>query len=247
MNSLKFLLIDSGIGGLNVLYRLATCCRGAGFLYLSDGAFVPYGEKSREFLCERSASLVEKHSGNLSGVILACNTLSTVCLDYIRSRSRVPVFGVFPQKGRGKTLLLCTAATKKSDRVRALESRGDLFAVSPKGLVTAIEDNVSAILSDDFSSVRSLLPDMSGFDSVSLGCTHFIYLKRLVQKMYRVNDVPDGVAPLVSDLQQTFRIFGVKLTQTEIQRNLHNIRFIGDDKEKNKQIFAKIIKTSVLN
>ena len=48
-------VVDSGSGGLSVLKEMARLLPGEKYLYYSDNAWCPYGEKTRDFIIERMA------------------------------------------------------------------------------------------------------------------------------------------------------------------------------------------------
>ena len=47
-------IFDSGVGGLSVLQAIRARLPQAELLYAADTAYAPYGDRSEEFLCDRS-------------------------------------------------------------------------------------------------------------------------------------------------------------------------------------------------
>ena len=241
MDNSEYLVIDSGRGGLNVLKTLYNLPNFADFYYLSDGRSAPYGDKSEAFLTARARALIEEYGKGFCGIIFACNTLSTTASEKLKSEYPFPIFGVQPVEPKGKTLLLCTAATARSARVTYLKNRGDLTVSTPEGLVCAIEDNLSEILRGDFSSVVGLLPEDNGYKSVVLGCTHFIFLKSAVKKIYQNADIYDGTEELVGSLLKSLCISRGILTTAISSRKIERKFFLGDEGRLNYDIFCQMM------
>ena len=234
------MVIDSGKGGLNVLKSLQNMSFPCDFYYLSDSRSAPYGERSEAFLLARARELIKKYAKGFSAVIFACNTLSTVVAEKLQSELPIKIFGIYPDEPVGKTLLLCTPATAASERVNTMRRAFDLTVCAPEGLVAAIEKNISYIMKGDFSPVENLLPANCGYDSVLLGCTHFIFLTDLVKKTYRGAMVFDGVSTLKRTLSEYFVKSQEILTTINSSGFIDKNRFLGYDKAVNYAIFKKM-------
>lgn len=88
-------IFDSGIGGLTVVREVLEKLPQYRIVYFGDTARSPYGPKSpktiidyaiedTEFLLSRGAKLI----------IVACNSVSSVAIEALRSRFQVPLFEV---------------------------------------------------------------------------------------------------------------------------------------------------------
>ena len=88
-------VFDSGIGGLTVVNSLANVLPGETILYVGDTARVPYGNKSsdriQKFSHEITQWLIEQ---DCKMVVAACNTASSLALNYLKSKFSVSVIGV---------------------------------------------------------------------------------------------------------------------------------------------------------
>ncbi|MBU2617001.1 MAG: aspartate/glutamate racemase family protein, partial [Nanoarchaeota archaeon] len=64
-------------------------------IYFGDTARVPYGPKSaqvvREYAAQDTDFLLSK---NVKMIVIACNTVSSVAIDVVQKRSKLPVVGV---------------------------------------------------------------------------------------------------------------------------------------------------------
>ncbi|EKD56136.1 MAG: hypothetical protein ACD_58C00292G0006 [uncultured bacterium] len=78
-------IFDSGIGGLGIFDEIRFLMPNEQILYLADTANCPYGEKSeqqiKQICLENSKFLIEKGADI---IVVACNTASTVALEFIR-------------------------------------------------------------------------------------------------------------------------------------------------------------------
>lgn len=88
-------LFDSGIGGLSVLRQFIKFLPNENYIYLGDTARVPYGNKSvatvKRYASECTEFLLSK---NVKLIVVACNTVSSVAIDIVSSKSNVPVIGM---------------------------------------------------------------------------------------------------------------------------------------------------------
>jgi len=50
-------IFDSGVGGLSVMQAIRRRLPDAELLYAADTAYAPYGDRSEEFLCDRSTRI----------------------------------------------------------------------------------------------------------------------------------------------------------------------------------------------
>jgi len=117
MNTPRIALIDSGIGGLNVLNALVNELPNEHFLYYGDNHNAPYGNKSTRELEELTFSIIENLKDySIKAYVLACNTLSVSVRTKLQGIVSVPVYAVFPPVEsaiieRKPTLLLATVKT----------------------------------------------------------------------------------------------------------------------------------------
>ena len=89
MNNRPIGVFDSGIGGLTVVDALAKSLPNESILYVGDT------NKSKiriqEFSNEITQWLVDQNS---KMIVVACNTASSLALDYIKSKFDLPIIGV---------------------------------------------------------------------------------------------------------------------------------------------------------
>ena len=228
------MVYDSGVGGLNVFYRLVEAFPNVRFDYLSDGSHCPYGDRCLDEILSLTVDVMSRFiAGGYDGAIIACNTLSTNVLDLIGEKFGLPVFGVLPPALKGeKIALFCTPLTAASPVVTAIRSNVSVFPL--KGLAADVERNVF-----DLDKVSlSTLPE-GDFKAVILGCTHYIYMKRCFMKKYPNSTIYDGVDETIGELRR-FLGHDVFSVTTELPpKNPTPDNFIGDDKMRNYAVFCR--------
>jgi glutamate racemase len=191
-------VFDSGIGGLSVLNEALNQSPGHHYLYIADSANTPYGEKSTQWVSDRSlllcSWLVQK---GCDAVVVACNTATAQAIAMIRERfSQVPIIGVEPgikpasatsqQKIVG---VLATQNTLNSDKFKlllaSLDDNCEFIQQAGHGLVPLIEHGTL-----NGPEIESLLQQYlgpmldQGADTLVLGCTHYPFLQAAIEKMY---------------------------------------------------------------
>ena len=180
------------MGGLTVLHECLVTLPHEDFVYLGDGARLPYGprplEEIRRFAGE-IASYLEAHGVKL--IVAACNSATAAALPDLQRQLSVPVIGVLAPEAHAAVLatrnrrigLLATEATVASGRypelVAALDAGAEVVAVACPRLVPLIEgdDVFGEELAEAVRDYAAPLKE-ADVDTVILGCTHYPLLKR---------------------------------------------------------------------
>ncbi len=190
---------DSGIGGLTVLAECRKRLPNMPFYYYGDNARAPYGNLSaKKIFRYTDAAFRLFRRLNVQAVVIACNTVTAVCVKTLRQKYAFPIIGaepaVFPaaRKG-GEIFILTTKATHQSEKFQALcqsaraeYPQANVCAFSCDSLAGEIEKHIC----DKAYDFTALLP-RGNPTSVVLGCTHYIYIKEAIRKFYGC-DVMDG-------------------------------------------------------
>lgn len=188
-------IFDSGLGGLTVVSRIQRRLPREGIIYFGDTARVPYGTKSKETVTRFSVENVEfLVRCNVKIVVVACNTASSLSLDFLKRCFRVPVVGVIRPGARAAAAItrnkrvgvIGTKATVMSGAYqRELKSANPKIAVFVKScplfvplveegwIDTAVTRQVASSYLKGFKSER--------IDTLILGCTHYPLLKRAIR------------------------------------------------------------------
>lgn len=209
----RVLFFDSGVGGLSVLNAVRAQNPEIESYYLFDNECFPYGNKEDQFLIKRVDSLIEKacQSFELSAIVVACNTASTVALPELRGNIKIPIVGVVPaikpaaKLSKNKIIgLLATPGTISRAYTQKLvndfASDCQVIKVGNANLAVIAEKRLSTGMVDKKEIAKIVAPfldkDLSKRpDTVVLGCTHYPFVKDvLAQIMPEVRLVDSGEA-----------------------------------------------------
>lgn len=186
-------VFDSGVGGLTVLAALRRALPQAPLHYIADSAHAPYGERSPEFIRERSLALAQRLvDQGATLIVVACNTATAHAAEALRAAyPTIPIVGIEPgikpavaQSAGGRIGVLATTGTVNSARFQALLQRHAsgraVTAVAAAGVVSHIERGDL-----DSMALRRLVAQHvtplhgARVDTVLLGCTHYPLIRPL--------------------------------------------------------------------
>ena len=221
-------IFDSGTGGLSVFKEIRKLLPEERYIYFSDNAHCPYGEKSREYIIERSREitrfLLDK---GCDIIVVACNTATAAAIAVLREEFPVRFIGMEPavkpavkSTRTGVVGVLATAGTLKADKylntrekfsegVKITEHVGQGFVeLVEKGGLTGreAEDVVRA-------SLKPLLDE--GADRIVLGCTHYPFLwdtiAKIASELYpeREIEIIDPAPAVARHLLETMKTEGL--------------------------------------
>src|SRR5919109_3785292 len=191
-------VFDSGMGGLTVLHECLVTLPHEDFVYLGDGARLPYGprplDEIRVFAGEIAGYL---ESDGVKLIVAACNAATSAALPELQERLAVPVVGVIAPEARAAVQatrnrrigLLATQATVSSGRyeqlLHALDAGVRMHAVACPRLVPLIESD-SPFGAETVEAVREYAapPQPAGCDTVILGCTHYPLIRPILQRVF---------------------------------------------------------------
>jgi glutamate racemase len=183
-------LFDSGIGGLTILRSLMSALPNESFIYLGDTARLPYGSKSPETI-KRYVKQNMTLLGNLDvkGVVVACNSASTVLLDK-DTEFPVPIYNVI-EPGAESALQVSTTkrigvigtnatvhAHAYGHVLQKLDSNCTVFSRACPLLVPLVEEGWVDDPITNLIIYRYVSPLLAnGIDTLILGCTHYPALR----------------------------------------------------------------------
>lgn len=189
-------VFDSGVGGLSVLRHIREVLPNERLIYVADSGHVPYGEKSREYIEERSLTLTQfLQQQGADAIVIACNTASAAAAATLRSHFKMPVIAMEPAvkpavaaTRNGVVGVLATTGTLASARFAALLERyaGEVEIITQgcPGLVEQVEKGEL-----DSQQTRSLIEQFTspllarGVDTLILGCTHYPFLANMISEI----------------------------------------------------------------
>ncbi len=166
------------------------------FIYYADNAHCPYGEKSQEYIRDRARAvtrlLLDKGA---ELVVVACNTATGAAISTLRAEFDIPFVGMEPAvkpaalgTRSGVIGVLATAGTLKAskylntkglyqDNVRIEEHVGEGFVQ----LVERCELDGPETERVVRASLQPLLD--AGADTIVLGCTHYPFLRPVIERI----------------------------------------------------------------
>lgn len=196
MKATKIGIFDSGEGGLSVLREIFKLLPQEKYVYYSDNAFCPYGDKSIAYIQERARFITDTlldHGAEI--IVVACNTATSAAISMLRSTYPVKFIGMEPAvkpaalgTKTGVIGVLATAGTLKGSKyliakgkyeggIRIEEHAGD-------GFVDLVERGELTGPHAEEVVKRSLAPLLdAGADVIALGCTHYPFLLDTLRKV----------------------------------------------------------------
>lgn len=201
MNNNSIGILDSGIGGLSIWREVIRELPLESTIYVADSKNCPYGEKSEQEVYKLTKRIVEflvKKGSKL--VVIACNTATVSALDKLRQDFKdLPIVGTVPvvktaaQNSRNRKIgILSTTRTAKSEYQKNLTNT---FAQGCEIVNWGTDKLVPFIEKGDTDSLelkKNLISELEAFkkaqiDSLALGCTHFPFLRKEIQKILGSN------------------------------------------------------------
>jgi glutamate racemase len=202
-------VFDSGVGGLSVLKHIRAQLPSLPLLYVADSGHVPYGDKTQDYIRERSLVLTEfLVRQGAAAVVIACNTATAAAAAPLRARFDFPIIAMEPAvkpavsaTRSGIVGVLATVGTIESARFAALleQYAGDVEIVTQAcpGLVEQVEAGELTTAATRELVARYARPLVErGADTIVLGCTHYPFLRPLITEIVgeRVQLIDTGEA-----------------------------------------------------
>lgn len=219
-------VFDSGMGGLSIARAIEKILPEEDLVYFADLEYSPYGPKSKEIIIERSERILDfLIEQNCKLIVVACNTATVNSIEILRSKYSIPIVGVEPgikpavmKTESGVIGVLATEQTLKSgsfNRLKSSYSENAQIEVMPcPDFVTLVETLQYESDSAKEVTERYIQPLLDkGCDQIILGCTHFSFLKDII------NDVIGNQAEIVDTAEAVAMQVSNKLNQLNICSN----------------------------
>jgi glutamate racemase len=189
-------IFDSGVGGLTVFSEVEKTLPAEEIIYFGDTARVPYGTKSKETVTKFSVENVEflmRHDVKL--VLVACNTASSLSLDFLKRCFRVPIIGVIAPGAKnavdstrnnrigvvGTKATIISGAYEKA--VKKISGKIKVYSQSCPLFVPLVEEGwTNEDVTYEVASIYLKGLKNKGVDTLILGCTHYPLLKDVIRK-----------------------------------------------------------------
>ena len=188
-------IFDSGVGGLSVFREIRKLLPEERYIYYSDNAHCPYGEKSREYIIDRACEITRLLlSEGADIIVVACNTATAAAIATLREEFQIRFIGMEPavkpaamSTKTGVVGVLATAGTLKADKylnTREKWAEGVKIAEHVgQGFVELVEKGCTCGPEAEGVVTESLKPLLDeGADRIVLGCTHYPFLSETISK-----------------------------------------------------------------
>ena len=206
---MKIGIFDTGTGGKLVAKRLKKLLPQHSYITAIDREHAPYGNRSSEEIITLTDTAIQPLL-SCSIIILACNTATTIAIQPLRQRyPDVRFIGFEPMIKPAATLtksrhitLLATNATKHSQRLRALISEYATGVRIDTPDTSAWAQMIDQGLADDIVLDEVSASVADGSDVIVLGCTHYLAIKRRLQRLFpqcRILEPTAIIAKRISD------------------------------------------------
>ena len=189
-------ILDSGFGGLSVARAVAELLPQENLVYAADCGFAPWGDRTDDFILERTHALVSHLlRKDVKAIVIACNTVSSVALDLLTEENNIPIIGtVEPACRRAMTMtkngrvgVIGTAATMRSGAyekyLHKKDGTLDLFTQACPLFVPLVENGRvhrgDVVIETVVKEYLTPLKD-AGVDTLILGCTHYPLLEEVI-------------------------------------------------------------------
>jgi glutamate racemase len=189
-------VFDSGVGGLSVLREIRRELPAENLIYVADSAHAPYGDKPQAFIKARSFAITRfLLDRGAKAIVVACNTATGAAVASLRNHFTLPIVAMEPaikpaaaQTQTGVVGVLATSRTLASHNfVKLFERYGSEAEILPQacpGLVEQVEAGDLAGVKTRNLLERYLSPLLTkGADTLVLGCTHYPFLRPLIQEI----------------------------------------------------------------
>lgn len=192
-------VFDSGIGGLTVVKSLRKMLPNEYIIYFGDTARVPYGSKSsetiRQFAFQDARFLIAR---NVKMIIVACHSVSSVCLDDLKKEFDLPIIGVLEPGAKaavqatrnGRIGVIGTQATIFSGAyektIKKLSKEIEIIAKPTPLFVPLVEEGfITSPITYQVAKfyLTPLLNER--IDTLLLGCTHYPLLKNMISRLFK--------------------------------------------------------------
>jgi len=208
-------IFDSGVGGLSVWRELVKLMPNEDYIYYADSANCPYGPKDPEYVRKRSSEIVEMLiAKGCDLIVVACNTATAAAIKYLRETYVIPFVGMEPaikpavlNSKSGVVGVLATAGTFKGKLYLDTLAKfaGDVKVIERvgEGLVELVESGNTESHEAELLIRKYVEPMIDAHaDHIVLGCTHYPFLEKVIEKVVDGRAVIVNPAPAVAQQVQ---------------------------------------------
>ena len=188
-------VFDSGVGGISVLRELVKLLPDERYLYFGDSANAPYGnrttEQVRQLTLDAAQMLLAR---GIKALVVACNTATAAAIEQLRQTyPDTIIIGIEPalkvavdRFPAGHIGVMATQVTLREEKFAHLLERFPDMAIDlipAPGLVSLIEEGKADAPETEVLLQTILSPYIGKLDALVLGCTHYPFVKQVIQKI----------------------------------------------------------------
>lgn len=187
-------LFDSGVGGLSIWRALRQSLPNENLLYLADSHCAPYGDRSPEWIVERTQRMAQVLvDQGCKALVIACNTATLVAAPTLRAQLSIPIIAIEPAikpaaaLSRSRSIaLMATSRTLDSSGLQSLIERYasgiEVIRIPCPGLADRVEALQLSGPEIEAELQARLAPALqSQADTLVLGCTHYPFLRPTIE------------------------------------------------------------------
>lgn len=211
-------VFDSGIGGVTVFKEILKEMPNYDYIYYSDSINNPYGDKDKEELIKITEDIVKYLvNSDCKVIVIACNTASAICKEYLREHFSVPIIAIEPaikqvydKNAEGKTLLLATKGTMDSEKFRELYNKYNnkmTYLQECGGLADLIEADKKLEIKQ---YLKEKLEKYKGVENLVLGCTHYPLIIEEFKEVLGDVNIYHGAKGVVKELKRVVEVNKIK-------------------------------------
>ncbi len=204
-------LIDSGIGGISVLKALIKRYGSGNYIFYADNEFMPYGNKTKEFVDSRMQQIINYLNKNYLPdiIIIACNTASTSITESKQNIVKMEVNSTIPT--------LATPLTKRNMQTDNIIEDKTLAEMVEKHLLD--KDKMKSIIKQHIKRLK-----LDQFKTLILGCTHYELVSEYFKEYCKGTEIVNNSSNLVKklDFKPNNTQTNILLLQSKKDQNFNN-------------------------
>ncbi len=193
-------VLDSGVGGLTVWREIIRELPHESTIYIGDSKNTPYGSRPTEEIIELASKMIKfLLEQDVKLIVVACNTITVSGVDKLRKFfPQVPIIGTVPviktAVGATKTNTIGVLSTTKTAQSEYQKSLLKEYSDGKHAINLGTDRLVPLIEKGELNDAlfKTLKEELEPFrkahvDVLALGCTHFPFLKKEMQKILGKN------------------------------------------------------------
>ena len=236
-------VFDSGVGGISVLRELVALMPNENYIFFGDSANAPYGTKTLEQVVELVRNDAKHlYDRGVKALVVACNTATSAGIQMLRDQyTDIPVIGIEPAlkpavlSGEHPiVLVMATPMTLREEKFHCLmqrfETEAEIVPLPCPGLMEFVErGELESEALEQY--LQNLFAPYEKVDAVVLGCTHYPFVRGMIQKVL-------GKGAVLFD--------GGAGTARETRRQLEERKLLNPSEEQGKVVFENSAKEETL-